>query len=84
MVEDKPIGWLIEVKGGGHDVRRGRFVVLTNTLQRAKRLVAGHVVLTTQRVEFDRTLTSEEISKLHLKPEEIREYVPKAVDEQDG
>jgi len=32
MAEEKPIGWLIEVNGGGHGVRRGRFAVLTNTL----------------------------------------------------
>jgi len=85
MAEEKPIGWLIEVKGGGHGVRRGRFAVLTNTLQRAKALVAEHVALTTQRIEFDRTLTSEEIRKLALKPEEIREYAPKPPhNEQDG
>jgi len=84
MVEEKPIGWLIEVKGGGHGVRRGRFAVLTNTLQRAKRLVADHVALTTQRIEFDRTLTSEEVGKLGLKPEKITEYVLKPVNEQDG
>jgi hypothetical protein len=85
MVEEKSIGWLIEVRGGGHGVRRGRFAVLTKTLQRAKALVANHVALTTQRIEFDRTLTSEEIGKLALKPEQIREYAPKPpVDEQDG
>jgi hypothetical protein len=84
MVGEKPIGWLIDVKGGGHGVRRGRFAVLTGTLQRAKALVAKHVALTTQRIEFDRTLKSEEIGKLGLKPEEIREYALKPVDEQDG
>lgn len=85
MAEEKPIGWLIEVKGGGHGVRRGRFAVLTNTLQRAKALVANHVALTTQRIEFDRSLTTEEIGRLGLKPGEIREYAPKPrVDEQDG
>jgi len=84
MLEEKPIGWLIEVRGGGHGVRRGRFAVLTNTLQRAKFLVAEHIAATTQRVEFDRTLTSEETGKLSLKPEKIREDAPKPpVDEQN-
>jgi hypothetical protein len=37
-----------------------------------------------KRVKFDRTLTSEEIGNLGLKPEDIREYVLKPVDKQDG
>jgi len=65
-------------------VRRGRFAVLTNTLQRAKILVAEHVGATSQRVEFERSLTVEEIGQLRLKPEKITEYAVKPVDEQDG
>jgi hypothetical protein len=85
MVQEKPIGWLIEVKGGSHGARRGRFAVLANTLQRAKVLVGLHVAVTNQRVEFDRTLKSEEVGKLGLKPEQVRESAPKLpVDEQDG
>jgi hypothetical protein len=76
--EKRLIGWLIEVKGGGHGVRRGRFAVLTNNLQRAKVLVATHVAATSQRVEFDRALTEREVSKLRLKPDEVREYGPTA------
>ena len=78
MVEEKPIGWLIEVKGGGYSARQGRFAVLANTLQRAKILVGVHVAITNQRIEFDRALTSEEVRKLGLKPEEVKEYGPKA------
>jgi hypothetical protein len=85
MVAEKQIGWLIEVTGGGHGLRRGRFAVLTANLQRAKALVAKHVALTTQRIEFERILTSEEIGKLGLKPEKITEYAPSTpVDKQDG
>jgi hypothetical protein len=85
MVQEKPIGWLIEVKGGGHGARRGRFAVLTNTLQRAKTLVGPHVAVTNQRIEFDRALKPEEIGKLGLKPEQVREYAAKPpVDEQNG
>jgi hypothetical protein len=85
MVQEKPIGWLIEVKGGGHGVRRGRFAVLTSTLQRAKILVGAHVAVTNQRLEFDRALRPEEVGKLGLKPDEVREYAPKPpVDEQNG
>ena len=76
--EKRLIGWLIEVKGGGHGVRRGRFAVLTNNLQRAKVLVGAHVAVTSQRVEFDRALTEGEVSKLGLKPDEVRELGPKA------
>jgi hypothetical protein len=49
MVEEKPIGWLIKVKGETHAGRRGRFAVLTNSLQRAKVLVADHVALGTRK-----------------------------------
>jgi hypothetical protein len=85
MVAEKQIGWLIEVTGGGHGLRRGRFAVLTANLQRAKALVAKHVALTIQRIEFERTLTSEEIAKLALKPEQIKEYAPKPpVNERNG
>jgi hypothetical protein len=60
MVGEKPIGWLIQVKGGSHGARRVRFAVLANALQRAKVLVGIHVAVTNQRVEFDRTLKSGE------------------------
>jgi hypothetical protein len=66
------------VKGGGHGVRRGRFAVLTDNLQRAKVLVGDHVAVNSQRVEFERPLTEQEIRKLGLKPNEVREYAPKA------
>jgi len=84
MVEEKPIGWLVKVKGEAHGRGRGRFAVLTNSLQRAKVLVADHVALGTRQVEFDRTLTSEEVGKLGLKREKITEYALKPVNEQDG
>ena len=78
MMKEGPIGWLIEVRGGGHGVRRGRFAILTNNLQRAKVLVGAHVAVTTQQIEFHRALTPEEVGKLGLKPDEVKEYGPKA------
>jgi hypothetical protein len=65
-------------KGGGHGMRRGRFAVLSPNLQRAKVLVGYHVAISTQRIEFERALTQKEISKLGLKPDEVRKYAPKA------
>ena len=73
MAQQRPIGWLFEVKGSGDGVLFGRFGVLANTLQRAKVLVGLHVALTSRRVTFERILTEEEISRLRLKIEEVRE-----------
>jgi hypothetical protein len=78
MPKQHPIGWLVEVSGGAPSARHGRFAVLADNLQRAKALVAKHVVVTNQRVELARTLTDDEVKNFALKPGEVREYGPKA------
>jgi hypothetical protein len=78
MAEKRPVGWLIEVRGGAPGARRGRFAVLAENLQRAKTLVRNHVGAFSQRIELQRILADDEVHNLVLKPGEVRDYGPKA------
>jgi hypothetical protein len=76
MPEKHPMGWLIEVRAGSPGLRRGRFAVLADNLQRASALVGDFLKVTSQRVELVRILTDGEVSNLGLRPGEVREYAP--------